>query len=107
MLIYKAILKNGYSNFSIEILEYCTPENCIEKENYYFEKLKPEYNLLKIAGSNIGYKHTKETLSKLSTLNTKEKNPFFGKTHSKEAKIRIIGYQRDRYQKIEVVDLLT
>lgn len=47
------------------ILEYCTPEKCIEREQYYFDKLNPEYNVLKIAGSSFGYKHTEETLVKL------------------------------------------
>jgi hypothetical protein len=27
--IYRAILKNGHSNFSLEILEYCSPDKCL------------------------------------------------------------------------------
>jgi group I intron endonuclease len=64
MIISKAILKYGYSNFSLEILEYCTPEECIKREQYYLDLLNPEYNILKIAGSTLGYKHTEETLAK-------------------------------------------
>lgn len=30
--IYSAILKYGYSNFQLEILEYCLPENAISRE---------------------------------------------------------------------------
>jgi hypothetical protein len=33
--IYSALLKNGYENFSLTILEYCEPEQCIEREDYY------------------------------------------------------------------------
>jgi hypothetical protein len=29
MLINKALLKYGYSNFTLEILEYCEPENAV------------------------------------------------------------------------------
>ena len=47
MIISKAILKYGYSDFSLEILEYCTPEECIKREQYYLDKFNPEYNILK------------------------------------------------------------
>jgi len=46
-MIYKALLKNGYSNFTLEILEYCDSEDLIKREQYYLELLKPEYNILK------------------------------------------------------------
>jgi len=51
-MIYNALLKYGFSKFSLEIIEYCAPENCIEREQYYLDLLKPEYNTLKIAGSS-------------------------------------------------------
>lgn len=63
--IYKAILKNGYCNFSLEIFEYCEPINIIETEQYYIDLLKPEYNILKIAGSLFGFNHSEETRNKL------------------------------------------
>lgn len=66
MVIYKAILKYGYSNFRLEILEYCEPDNVVAREQYYLDLLKPEYNLLGTAGSSLGYKHTKEGLEKMS-----------------------------------------
>jgi group I intron endonuclease len=66
MIIYKAILKYGYSNFILEILEYCEPDNVVGREQYYLDLLKPEYNILSTAGSSFGYKHTKEALEKMS-----------------------------------------
>jgi len=30
----------------------------IEREQYYIDLLNPEYNILKIAGSRLGVKHT-------------------------------------------------
>nr|UYR50730.1 hypothetical protein [Morchella crassipes] len=41
-----ALLKYGYSNFSLEILEYCESNNRHERENHYFRLLKPEYNII-------------------------------------------------------------
>ena len=49
--IYSALLKYGYSNFSLEILEYCDSSNLIEREQFYMDLLRPEYNILKTAGS--------------------------------------------------------
>ena len=80
MAIYKAILKYGYFNFKLEILEYCTIDNLLEREQYYIDIIKPEYNILKVAGSSLHYKHTKETL--LNFNNRK----FSAKTKAKLAK---------------------
>jgi hypothetical protein len=76
MIIYKSLLKYGYSNFKLEILEYCNKENVIIREQYYIDLLKPEYNILKFASSSYGYKHSEKSLSKLklhlNKLNTKK-----------------------------------
>lgn len=61
----RALLKYGFSNFSLEILDYCNPEDAIKKEQYYMDKFKPDYNIVKIAGSTLGYKHTEESLKKM------------------------------------------
>jgi NADH-ubiquinone oxidoreductase chain 3 len=66
MTIYKAILKYGYLNFTLEILEYCDLSDTIKREQHYLDLLNPEYNILKTAGSNLGYKHTEETLARMS-----------------------------------------
>lgn len=34
----------------------------IEREQYYIDLYKPEYNICKIAGSLLGFKHSPETL---------------------------------------------
>ena len=66
-LIARALLKYGYSNFKLEILEYCLPEDVIKREQYYMDILQPEYNILRVAGSSFGYKHSDEARSKMST----------------------------------------
>ena len=37
MPIYKAILKYGHSNFIFEIIEYCEPQEAIQREQYYLD----------------------------------------------------------------------
>lgn len=73
-LINSAILKHGYSNFQLEILEYCTKENAISREQYYIDLLKPEYNLNSTAGSRLGSVHTEETKLKMSKSATGRKH---------------------------------
>jgi len=40
-IIYSALLKHGYVNFSLDILEYCEINVLIEREQYYLNLLKP------------------------------------------------------------------
>ena len=51
----------------MEILEFCSAENCIRREQYYLNLLGPEYNILKVAGSLLGFKHSKKTIDKLKS----------------------------------------
>lgn len=59
--IYEALLNYGYSNFNLEILRYCDKNSLIHWEQYYINKLKPEYNICKTAGSMLDFKHSSET----------------------------------------------
>lgn len=61
----RALLKYGFSNFSLEILEYCNSGDLLKREQYYLDNLKPEYNIVKTAGSTLGYKHTEKSLQKM------------------------------------------
>jgi len=63
-IISNSLLKYGYNKFSVDIMEYCEPSVLIKREQYYLDMLKPEYNILKIAGSRLGNKHSPETLLK-------------------------------------------
>jgi group I intron endonuclease len=64
-IITRALLKYGYSGFKLEILEYCESKDVIQREQYYLDKFKPEYNILKTAGSMLGRKHTEATKEKM------------------------------------------
>lgn len=105
-LICKALLKNGYSKFRLEVLEYCPVENVLEREQYYLDLLKPKYNILTTAGSSLGYKHTQETLAKFKLRKHSEDTleKFKARTFSQEHRGKISA---GNGSKILVVDLLT
>jgi group I intron endonuclease len=92
--INNALIKEGFSAFRLYIIEYCKKEDLIKKEQYYFDLLKPTYNICKAAGSSLGRLHrieSKEKISK-SKLNTKlgEDNHFYGQTHTEEARLKMV-----------------
>ena len=61
--------KYGVSDLQFSILESCSKEKLIEREQHYIDLLKPEFNTLKIAYSPLGYKHSEETKKKISETN--------------------------------------
>lgn len=63
--IKDALLKYGHNNFTVEILEYCTETQLLEREQFYLDTVDPEYNVLKFAYSLSGFKHSSETIEKL------------------------------------------
>lgn len=67
--IYLQRAWNKYSFWFFEfiILEYCELEKLVEREQFYIDTLKPEYNLCLKAGSpNLGKNLTKEHREKIS-----------------------------------------
>lgn len=66
MIISIALIKYGYINFSITILEYCDKSGLNAIEQYCVDSLKPEYNILIISGSYFGYTHFQKSKNKIS-----------------------------------------
>jgi group I intron endonuclease len=66
LTISRALIKYGYSNFILEILEYCDVLVLLKREQYYLDLLKPTYNIAKIAGSTLGVPKSEETKAKIS-----------------------------------------
>lgn len=59
--LQRVVDKHGLEGLRFEILEFCEPEKCIEREQYYLDLYQPfgknGYNTAKIAGnSNLGVK---------------------------------------------------
>lgn len=68
MLINLAIFKYSIENFSLDILEYCSAKDVIQKEQHYLDTYKPIYNILKIAGYSFGYVHNETSLTKMNLV---------------------------------------
>ena len=92
-IISRALIKYGYSNFSLTILEYCEISDLTIREQYYFDKLNPQYNILKIAGSSLNFKHSEDTKTKISKslkgVYVKENSALYGSIHSEDTKNRM------------------
>lgn len=63
--------KYGIDSLKFEILEYTDKENLLLREQYYLDTLQSYnseigYNLCKIAGSTLGFKHSETTKLKMS-----------------------------------------
>jgi group I intron endonuclease len=80
--LQNAINKYNLHDFIFIVFEYCQPEDLIFREQIYIDSLKPEYNILKTAGSLLGFKHSADSIAKMSRSG--ESNPFFRKTHSQK-----------------------
>ena len=89
-IICRALIKYGYSNFYVTILEYCDKSDLLVREQYYFDKLNPQYNILKIAVSSQDFKHSEETKANISKsmkgIYVKEKSALFGRSSTEETK---------------------
>jgi group I intron endonuclease len=83
-----AIYKYGPNNFVFLILQYCDNkvDICVGLEQHYMDLYKPKYNILKIAGSSQGFKHSPETIAKLKAMHAGKLHPRFNKTVSEEQK---------------------
>jgi len=79
--IYSAILKYDYKNFKVEILEFCSENELIIREQFYINLFNSEYNILKIAGSRLGHKLSEETRKIISISN---RNTLQNKTQKKK-----------------------
>lgn len=70
MPINVALLKYGYHNFSLTILDICDIDNLMSREKHFFNVYSPEYNVLKIPGSpsrGSGWKHSEATVENMRT----------------------------------------
>jgi len=66
-ILQKAWNKYGEENFTFRIIELVADKkNLLEREQFYLDSMKPVYNILKIAGSCLGVKRSKETCKRMS-----------------------------------------
>lgn len=115
-LIYRNILKYGHDNFSVIILDICgntsqvSKAHILEKEKLYIDWALKTYglgvlNMLNVPGSSLGYKHTEESLLKMSEcyevcIKKGEKNPMYNKAKSEAfLALQVKGESNPRFGK--------
>lgn len=109
MHINRALLLHGYSSFSLSILDYIEIDKLskdqakakiLECEQFYIDTLNPRYNINPIAGSRLGSQHSDKTIALMSESKkgkySGENNPFFGKTHSSEVRLKLSEIKKNK-----------
>jgi len=90
IILQRVFNKYGLENLQFEIIETVNNTNkLIEIEQLYLDNLNPKYNILKIAGSRLGTKHSKETRKKLSDSHKGPRPYRLGFKHSEESKMKM------------------
>ncbi len=102
MPVCVALLKYGYHNFSVTILEICDIDiySLISREKHFFEVYSGEYNILKTPGSpsrGSGWKHSEASIEKMRIAASKR---------SPETLAKLSAVQ-SRSIKVEVTDMET
>jgi group I intron endonuclease len=68
-LIHEALLNYGYSNFSLEILEFCESSEVLSREQYYLDLLNLNIIFYLLQGHVWeGCKRSPETIAKFKAL---------------------------------------
>jgi len=81
MAICCALIKHGYPNFSLTIVEYFEVAELLIREKHYWDLFNPEYNIAKDPTAPIsGRTHSDKTKQKISDTMTGENNHNYGKT---------------------------
>jgi len=78
--IYRALLKHGHDNFSITILEYCSPDKCLIREKHYWDIVNPEYNIANDPTAPMSGRNHSDATKKIMSDAKK------GKNHTEETK---------------------
>jgi len=93
--INNALFLYGYSAFSLTILEYIDISNLskdearkliLEREQHYIDTLVPEYNILKVAGSSLGFLLSEKTKGLMRKPKSEETKKLMRKPKSEETK---------------------
>lgn len=90
-----AWLKHGAESFVFEVLEFCSAEQLIIREQWWIDETKPAYNLAPRAGNCLGVKHSEETRRRVSERNKGNKYSV-GRVVSAETRAKIGQANRGR-----------
>lgn len=57
--------KYGESDFRFDIIEYCEESQLVSREQFWLDEIRPFFNILQVAHSAMGAKHTSESIAKM------------------------------------------
>lgn len=98
LYLQRAYNHYGVSNFIFCIIEYVSDKaDLTTREQHYIDNLRPEYNFVPTAGSNLGMKHSSETKEKLRTAN-------LGKKHTEESKAKRSAVHKGRKKSPDAIE---
>lgn len=60
--------KHGEHVLIFDIIEYCSQDQLINREQFYIDSLNPSFNISPTAGNTTGYRHTDETKKIFSAI---------------------------------------
>lgn len=86
---------NKHLEFVFEVIEYCLPENLLQREQLHIDSINPYFNICRIAGRTFGVKHSESTKRHLSSIR-KGNQTSLGRVLSKETKAKISKKAIDR-----------
>lgn len=104
--LQRAYNKYSISSFSFEVILFCSKEDLLFFEQRCIDILKPDYNICKVAGSQLGTYHTEESkrkislasLGKVTSAQTKIKmsEAAFGRKHTESTKKKMSDSAKNR-----------
>lgn len=104
-------LQNAFNKYGEDKLKFCVleivemPEKVIIVEQKYIDELKPEYNMLQVAGSSLGRKPSEETKLRISQSHKKfylagGRSPLYGIKKSEEHKRNLSRAKKGKPSKL-------
>lgn len=70
--------KYGDGDFQFVVIEVCDIEHLIRREQFYLDKMRPYFNILRVARSALGHRHSESSIQKMKAPRLKLTNKRFG-----------------------------
>jgi len=104
-LLQRNYNKYGKENFTFDIIEIVKDKNkLIEREQVWIDFFNPKLNILKIAGSRLGSKHSEETKKKMSESRKGLNTWTTGRKFSQELKDKLSQIRKGKNTKKVIID---
>jgi group I intron endonuclease len=79
----------GVSDLVFEVIIKCDVDGLISAEQIFLDLYKPWFNVLMVAESRLGMKHSNECRALMSKMRSGSKHPLYGMHHTEDAKRRM------------------